>query len=185
MKARGMTLIELLVALSVLAILGVLSWKATAEIGDKRQRVAQELQRWQDIAAAVQRIEQDLLQTVSLPAGEGAQGALTLGADAVRGQTLSALGFDASQPGVLQIGYEVRDGVLYLKRRAAFGKLTDYETHQLLNGVTRLGWRVFDASGWHTSWPPATTRTPAPPVAIEFQLDLQDAGTLSRLVALR
>lgn len=187
MKPRGLTLIELLVALAVLAVLGLLSWKATAEIANQHRLVTRELQRWQDIAATLQRIEQDLLQTVTLPptAGAGPDDALTLSTDAARGQTLSALAFDASQPDILQLGYELRDGVLYLKRRPAFGKLVEYESHELLDGVERLGWRVLDASGWHTSWPPAGTGAPAVPLAIEFELELQDVGTVSRLVALR
>ena len=66
---HGLTLIELMVALAVFAVLGLLAWRGIERMVDGSQRVEAELARWQQIGRAVARIESDLMQLVVPSAG--------------------------------------------------------------------------------------------------------------------
>ena len=62
---RGLTLIELMVALAIFAILGVLSYRALAEVATSNSRLEENFERWRTISRSLQRIDTDLLQAVS------------------------------------------------------------------------------------------------------------------------
>ena len=61
-RQRGLTLIELMVALAIFAVLGVLSYRALAEVSTSRTRLEEGFERWRSIGRAMQRIDADLLQ---------------------------------------------------------------------------------------------------------------------------
>ena len=61
-RYRGFTLIELIVALGIFMVLGVLSYRALASIIDSRDRVAAAQQRWSSVTRFMQRREIDLQQ---------------------------------------------------------------------------------------------------------------------------
>jgi len=58
----GFTLIELMVALGIFMVLGMLSYRSLASIIDSRDRVGVEQQRWLSITRFMQRLEIDLQQ---------------------------------------------------------------------------------------------------------------------------
>ena len=58
---RAFTLIEVMVALAVVSIIGVLSFRAVAAAADTQQHLAQSNERWQDIVRLVRRIDSDLI----------------------------------------------------------------------------------------------------------------------------
>ena len=64
-RQRGLTLIELMVALAIFAVLGVLSYRALAEVSTSRTRLEDGFERWRNIGRAMQRIDADLLQVVA------------------------------------------------------------------------------------------------------------------------
>ena len=75
--ARGFTLVEILVALAVLAVLATFAWRATASLVDGEARLTGEAKRWQALDALFARIEGDvaaaLPRAVRVPGGrEGA-----------------------------------------------------------------------------------------------------------------
>ena len=70
-RVRGLTLIELMVALAVFAVLGLLSYRALAQIGDHRQRIGAELARCREIGRGMLRVETDLLQLAAPAAAAG------------------------------------------------------------------------------------------------------------------
>lgn len=57
--ARGMTLIELMIALALFALLGLLTWRATDSLITTRQHVGAELERWRAITTAVARVDEE------------------------------------------------------------------------------------------------------------------------------
>lgn len=67
----GLTLIELLVALSLFALLGLLTWQATDHLTQARTHIGGELSRWRAIALAMHRIESEITQAV--PGADGLQ----------------------------------------------------------------------------------------------------------------
>ena len=50
-RVRGFTLIEVLVALAVLAVFATFAWRATASLVEGEARLASEARRWQTLDA--------------------------------------------------------------------------------------------------------------------------------------
>lgn len=61
-RLGGFTLIELMIALGIFMVLGVLSYRSLGSIIDSRDRVSVEQQRWMAITRFMQRLELDLQQ---------------------------------------------------------------------------------------------------------------------------
>ena len=56
---------------------------------------------------------------------------------------------------------------------------------QMLSGVESLELRFLDNEGeWETSWPPVDSEDPGMPLAIEFILELEDYGEVTRVFGL-
>ena len=66
-SARGFTLIEVLVALAVLAALATFAWRATASLVEGEARLAAEARRWQMLDAVFSRLEADVRAAVPRP----------------------------------------------------------------------------------------------------------------------
>jgi len=195
-RQRGLTLIELMVALAIFAILGVLSYRALAEVATSRTRLEESFERWRAIGRCVQRIEADLTQVVApaggsamstgggLPAGSQAAPAMVLGRTANGGgPELQFLRLDEGR-GVRRVGYRLVDGRLDALRwsgREAFGEPA---AEPLLAGVRNLRWRFLLNNNRVDAWPPGDQRT-ALPDAVILELELPEVGVITRLLALR
>lgn len=92
--AAGLTLIELLVALSLFALLGLLTWQATAQLTQARTHIGEELSRWRAIALAMHRIESEITQLIA-----GADGLQYFADGAVPSAALDAEGNAAGPNG--------------------------------------------------------------------------------------
>lgn len=64
---QGLTLIELLVAITLLALIASLSWRGLSELQHSSAQLSNEARRWQDLAALFQRMESDLQQVAVRP----------------------------------------------------------------------------------------------------------------------
>ena len=69
-KACGFTLVELLVAVAILAIIGVMAFVGLNRVIDQQQLARQRTERWQDIQLAMRLIVQDLAQLHPRPTRE-------------------------------------------------------------------------------------------------------------------
>ncbi|GAB1460862.1 hypothetical protein MASR2M50_26360 [Thauera sp.] len=200
----GLTLIELMVAMALLGVVGVLTWRATSQLVDARERIGAELSRWQAVVHASALIERELMQIAppALAEGTGPSGAAA-------GATLPALELEADPDGRRSrlawtvVGGEQGFGRFELRHqdqrlealvwpdREARGEAVRLP---LLDGVDALRWRLLAAGQAHTQWPAAESRsrrrgrvaivTPLPE-AVEFTLELADVGTVVRVFALR
>ncbi|MBR0565818.1 prepilin-type N-terminal cleavage/methylation domain-containing protein [Azoarcus sp. L1K30] len=188
-RARGLTLIELVIALALFAILGTLTWRATAQVIDTRARVSREIGRWQDIASAMQRIEMELQQIAAPalpPAGTAASPALELLRISDDGHSeLRLLALGASGEGARRIGLRFTgtrlDWLIWPDRNARTGA----DTYLLLDGVRAIRWHFIGKGERHDRWPVAGRAGDTLPAAIELELETTDDGTFTRLVALR
>jgi len=74
---QGLTLLELLVAIALLALIASLSWRGLSELQHASTRLNDEARRWQDLAALFQRLDSDLQQVALRPVrfGEASAGA--------------------------------------------------------------------------------------------------------------
>ncbi|MBI4997757.1 MAG: type II secretion system minor pseudopilin GspJ [Rhodocyclales bacterium] len=186
----GLTLIEMLVALAVFALLGVMGYRAAATAMDTRQRVAAELQRWRDIANFVQIIESDLTQFVDRPGNVGAAGAATSGGLLLRqtggNSELSFVKLDGGGATVRRRGYRLDGQRLVQLRWPGTDTVSMPEAHPILDRVAALRCTVLAADGQqYPAWPDAKGGRQVKPAAIDVELEIADVGTIRRLVALR
>ncbi len=189
---RGMTLIELMVALAIFAVLGVLSYRGLAEVATSRTHLEAGFERWRAIGRSMQRIDTDLQQVVSpaasatgLPSEGSALAApgMILGRTASGGPELQFLRLDDAR-GVRRVGFRLVDGRLEWLRWSGREALGQPSVDPLLDGVRGMRWRFLLDNVRTDAWPPADRRSLLPD-AIILELDLADVGTLTRLIALR
>ena len=189
---RGLTLIELMVALAIFAVLGVLSYRGLAEVATSRTHLEAGFERWRAIGRSMQRIDTDLQQVVSpaasatsLPSEGTALAApgMILGRTASGGPELQFLRLDDAR-GVRRVGFRLVDGRLEWLRWSGREALGQPSVAPLLDGVRGMRWRFLLDNVRTDAWPPADRRSLLPD-AIILELDLADVGTLTRLIALR
>lgn len=191
-RARGFTLLELLVAIGLFSVLAALVWGSL----DGLARTSTQLQQATTRLAAVQRaldlLVRDLRQAAPRPVRDG--NGRTLPALAGEGTRLeltraghgNALGQPRST--LERAGWRQREGRLerlhwpVLDRAAA----TQPRVDALLDGVLSLELRYRDANGReHDRWPPARSgEGQLLPRAVQLRLRLDDTGELMRVVEL-
>ena len=188
---RGLTLIELMVALAIFAILGVLSYRALAEVATSNSRLEENFERWRTISRTLQRIDTDLIQVVApARASETTPGAPQTGAAMILGRAangggpeLQFLRLDDSR-GVRRVGYRLVDGRLDWLRWSGRDAVGEPAVEPLLANVRGLRWRFLLNNNRIDAWPPGNNAVVLPD-AIILELDLPDVGTLTRMISLR
>lgn len=200
--ARGFTLLELLVALAVFAIMATAAYSGLSNVLLTRAAVEQQNRRLAAVQLAVFRLEQDIQQAV--PRGirdeyGDPQPALRGGALLDEALILTRAGWDnpLGQPrATLQrVAYRLREGRLWrlhwdaLDRGGAHGPRETL----LIDQVREFRARFLDQDEtWRADWPPpadATADDRPPnlnrlPRAVEITLTLEDWGAITRLLPL-
>ena len=186
----GLTLIELMVALAIFAVLGVLSYRGLAEVATSRTHLEAGFERWRAIGRCMQRIDTDLLQAVSpasssalsSEAAAAATPAMLLGRHAGGGPELQFLRLDDAL-GVRRVAFRLVEGRLEWVRWSGRDAIGEPAVDPLLDGVRGLRWRFLQDNLRSEDWPPANRRSLLPD-AVVLELELADVGTLTRLIAL-
>ena len=101
-RQLGMTLIEVLVAISLLAILASLAYRGLDQLQRQSTQLLDDSRRWQDLAASFQRLETDLAQAVYRPVRPAvkAEAGLSSASSAIT-QIVSSLDDSAFRPALL------------------------------------------------------------------------------------
>ena len=196
MRQRGFTLIEMLVALTIFALMSVLAYRGLTAVLETREHLTEDNRRWRDIALTLAQLEQDLNMVVDRPvrdSGDLQQPALVgdpnaIGANAAQ-LSLSRMGM-AWQTGVpadvQRHGYRLASGTLEQLVWPVLDQAPHSvpEVHALLDGVRRFELRYLDGTGnWQPRWPlPGVAATL--PAAVEVVLELEPGGRITRVFAL-
>ena len=195
--SRGFTLIEMLVAVAILAIIAVMALVGLNKVIDQQTAVRETADRWQKIQLAMRLITQDLAQLQprstreelgetympSILADPSAQFALEFS----RGGWANPAGLPRGT--VLRVAYNWEEDKLIRWHWAVMDRTlsTPPVRTEILDGVTKVEVRFLDRAGeWHLEWPPLTQRGPqtliSAPRAVEFAVELEDLGRVYRLV---
>jgi general secretion pathway protein J len=195
-RARGFSLIELVVALAVFAALAAAAYGGLASVARTRGELQVKQDRLAAIVRAVTILERDLRQAVSRPVRGNARGesiaALIGGADRIE---LTRLGFanPRAEPRshLERVVYAIDANALRRGRYAVLDRAPDSApaVSALLGDVDALRFRYLGIDGvWRAAWPPAGANdvdTLAElPRAIEFRISTRDTGELRRIVEL-
>ena len=192
MRAHGLTLIELLVAISVLGFVAVLGWRGLDSIVRARTALASDLEQTRGMQLAFAQLQSDCAHLASATILAN-RATLAAGQDRL---TLIRTVFADNQPSRLQvIAYRVKDGVLTRSESAAtrdFRVLdtlwltasNDSDTGQavvLQSDVAALKMRLWisGSNGWRTDFDilaPHTGSTASPPVPSGLEVTMQLRG---------
>lgn len=193
---RGFTLVELLVAMAVLASLASVSFRGLSSILEAEAHVQSETRRWNDVAVVIAQLGRDLSLAVPRPvrgnAGQVLAAMIITGpSDEIRSQiVVTRLGDGdsaSSQSGLRRIGYRLRAGILEYLVWPATDTAPEAvpSVNPVLENVADLQLRALDQDGaWSALWP-VGPRANALPRAVEAQIVLAGGERITRIFPLR
>lgn len=201
-RCRGLTLIELLVALFVFAVMASLAYSAIGGLLNDAEFLEDRLARMQAIQTTMRFLESDLLQVAPRPVrdelGEALVGAIQTSAtsqfvlELTRGGWSNPAGLPRSTQ--QRLAYQLVDGELSRYHWLVLDRTFSNQPVQtvLLDEVDAIGFRYLLPNGeWTDQWPPlgagGTVGAVDPrsrPRAVEIVLVLTDEGELTRIVEL-
>lgn len=186
--AGGFTLLEVLLAMGLLALLSLMAYRSLDGMARTREQVAAHNERWREIALFFERVGQDLGQALQQAPGQASPGtrAWLRGESAATPEGTPLVVFSRRRLGgapEAAMGYRLRDGqVEWL--RWAMGSSDPVQSEVVLRGVTDLRLRYLDANGgWAPTWPPAEGEWRLPR-AVALELTPREGPALSRVFAL-
>lgn len=193
MSMRGFTLIEVLVAVFIFALLMIAAYGSVDALLRTRDGLTQQNDRLRALQFTVGLIERDLRQTFARPirSGYGEREAALVGArDAIaftRAGAANPLRQERAE--IERVGYALRDEHIARITYAVLDRtpVTAPETRDLLARVRKLGFRYLDGEQWRELWPPSNVQGPVLmklPRAVEFSIDTEDYGLITRIVDL-
>lgn len=186
---RGFTLLEMLVALAVFAVIGVMAGRILSGMVDMSEFTYERGDALAQAQRAFAVIERDVLQLAARPVrdefGQTAP-ALALGrgtlVEFTRAGWRNLLGEPRAQ--LQRVAYALRDDSLLRLFWPVLDRADDTRprAQTLLTGVVDATFVVRDASGGeHTRWPAADGDGEVRPAALELRLRLEEHGHLKRL----
>lgn len=203
MRQRGFTLIELMVAMFIAAVMFAIGYGALNQGLKNQDALKEQQQRLRDMQTTMRLLEQDFVELaprpVRQPVGDGWLPALLGQSDPnaqpivqlTRGGWANPTGLQ--RPGLQRVAYFVEKNTLRREYWTVLdATLTNTtEKQNLLTHVKTLSFRFMDVSRqWQTQWPPtavagATGQESAlrmRPIAVEITLDTDDWGKLVRII---
>ncbi|NIR58907.1 MAG: type II secretion system minor pseudopilin GspJ [Gammaproteobacteria bacterium] len=191
-RAEGFTLVELLVALAVFALLAVMAYGGLGSTLTQLHATEERAGRTAELQHAVARLERDLSNLVARPVrgeyGDALPALASLGAgpavlELTRGGWRNPAGAPRSH--LQRVAYR-HDGERLIRASwRALDRAQDSEPVEqvLIEGVREVRARFLDTrASWHETWPPAGAHEASLPRAIDLRLELEDWGELRRLV---
>jgi general secretion pathway protein J len=194
---RGFTLIEMLVALLILAVMSALGYGTYRAARISAARAQESMARTreiefglrimeQDLAEAVPRPIRDPLGTTPHPAFRGGPGQPTL-LELTRGGWSNTAGMQRST--LQRVAYQLVGDTFQRSYQTVLDPTSASQpvVQDLLTGVTSIQLNFLDSGqAWNTLWPPATLQLPdsewTRPVAVEILIEFKDWGKIRRVV---
>ncbi len=190
---RGFTLLEVLIAIAIVALIATLGYRAVAALSASETKLAAEATRWRTLDLFFARLEGDLRQAMPRPArlSDTLEPAWVGNADAEGNSVLefSRAGPEFTlEPGSAgqRLAYRLRAGAVEVLYWASYDRPrgVDPTAYPLLDGVARFQLAYLTQGGsWADSWP-LVGENPLPR-AVKVDLTLASGEVIERWFALR
>jgi general secretion pathway protein J len=194
--ARGFTLLEMLVALAIFAVIGVMAYGGLSAVIQQREAAEAQADRWREIQFAMRVLVRDLQQWHPRPVRDelGDRYEPSLRSSARTGELLAMTRAGWNNPGGLprgtlqRVAYQLDAGRLLRVYWPMLDRTLSSEpiVTELLTDVDQVQLRLLGTDNeWRTEWPPLGAEESAyavPPRAVEITLELPDQGVLTRVV---
>jgi general secretion pathway protein J len=205
-KTDGFTLLEVLVAIAIFAVIGIMAFGGYNELAQQSERVTANMKRVRAVQMTMMRFAQDFAELEPRPvrAALGSNSEPALVADARSQGLVQFTRAGWSNPAAIsrstlqRVAYRLESGKLYRDHWAVLDRTLASEplANELLDQVRSLRFRFLDRNRvWSEQWPAPNSQSvpsvpgtaPAAtagerPVAVEVTLELEDWGTLVRLL---
>ena len=193
MKARhatGFTLVEMLVAITIMAVLGLIAWRGLEQLIAQRTRLDDITADTEQVVRTLSQFERDVAQRVpdALVAGRTLPGsALPFAVDVdvdTNGQPRIRVLRARAGGGTVNVLWSVEAGTLV--RTASTANAAGADRVALLESVSGVGVRLLLADGWIDARNLVRSASVLPErgAAIEFTIDRGPAGRFTRVLAL-
>jgi general secretion pathway protein J len=193
-RARGFTLLEVLIAVAVFAVVGVMAYGGLQAVLAQQAIARDNADRFRELQFAVQQVSRDLLQLnprpVREPLGDGYRAALYADPrgevllEFTRGGWTNPLG--QPRAAVQRVAYVLEEDRLLRQHWFVPDQTLGEEPveREVLSGVQEVRLRFFGPGGWSEEWPAGGTGSDPSlrPLAVEITLELEDWGEIRRLL---
>ena len=193
-RTRGFTLLEVLIAVAVFAVVGVMAYGGLQAVLAQQAIARDNADRFRELQFAVQQVSRDLLQLnprpVREPLGDGYRAALfsdprgEVLLEFTRGGWTNPLG--QPRAAVQRVAYVLEDDLLLRRHWFVPDQTLGEEPveRELLSGVQEVRLRFFAPGGWSEEWPAGGVGADPSlrPLAVEITLELEDWGEIVRLI---
>lgn len=197
-KQSGVTLIELLVAMAIFAIIAVMAYRTLGSVFQTREQLQTESAKWRDTALFFSRLENDLGALLNRPirnADNLPEPAFLLrrlaAAENEATLTVTRTGFadtDGEMAAPQRIGYRLRDGKLELLIWPGLDQAPRArpQVFAALKNVREASWRALHPTqSWLPGWDKLESDTLTFPAALELSLTLATGEKITRTFAIR
>src|SRR6185312_2207712 len=208
MRARGFTLIEVMVAIFIMVLMSVLGYGAINQAMRSRESLEERQQKLLAVQTTMRVMAQDFdqlsLRPVRDAAGQSYQPVLVSGQNTQPYLTFTRGGWanpaGVQRPALQRVTYSLNNKILNRDYFPVLDALvsTQLVKRELLTGVSSVTFRYMDPTRqWRDQWPPQTTVQAAPgigtggpppalnlrerPIAIEVVIDTEEFGKLRRV----
>ena len=194
--SAGFTLLELLVALSIFALISAMAYGGLQSVMTQQQQTGARSERLADLQKAYRIMQRDLEQIVSREIRNefGDRIASVVGGSGFDGVEFSRAGYPNPagflRSDIQRVAYVPDQDTLLRRTWRALDRAQDTEPDEqkLVESMSRFAMRFLDQGNvWQERWPPAAGQgqvLPELPVAVEVQLELDELGTLTWLFSL-
>lgn len=194
-KLQGFTLIEVIIAMSIFAIVAVLSYTGLQSVINSKTITEASLDRLQQLQTTMLTLSTDMQQLTSRDGHDALRSTLpklsTQNTDFIVSFTRSGWRNPANRPrSTLQRVAYIQDEDKLIRRYWMHIDRADddlYVDRELINNIDELSLRFLDEEKeWQENWPTANTLASGTsselPVAVEITLKMSDWGDIKRLI---